>query len=39
MNTETKTPLEQWIEETKKKNLSLKDLENYIRNSLSCPSF
>ena len=37
MNTETKTPLEQWIEETKKKNLSLKDLENYIRNSLSCP--
>ena len=37
MNTENETPLEQWIEETKKKNLSLKDLENYIRNSLSCP--
>lgn len=36
MNTENETPLEQWIEETKKKNLSLKDLENYIRNSLSC---
>ena len=37
MNTENTTPLEQWIEETKKKNLSLKDLEKYIRNSLSCP--
>ena len=37
MNTENETPLEQWLEETKKKNLSLKDLEKYIRNSLSCP--
>ena len=37
MNTENKTPLEQWIEETKKKNLSLADLEKYVYSGITCP--
>ena len=37
MNTKNKTPLEQWIEETKKKNLPLADLEKYVYSGITCP--